>query len=327
MVLTLALGAAEALARALPARAAYALADLGGGLWHRSSPARRAVVEENLRRVCAATRRPTHGRAFDRLVRRAFVEHARYYLELLRAPHYPLERVGRHVEAERWEYWRDVLARGAVLATPHLGNFEPCGILLASAGITGVAPVEEIRPRELFEFMRRRRGAGRSVEVIPLARSRRRLAETLRRGQIVALVADRDLSGDGVPVQLFGHPATLPTGPAFLALATGAPLVAVSCLRVGRDRFHARGWAIDVERTGNRRADIEALTRALARRFEEAIGEAPEQWWAAFQPFWPDLRADAARRRTPPRRTAPRSSRRSSPSDHVAAADVSAEPR
>ena len=34
-----------------------------------------------------------------------------------------------------------------------------------------------------------------------------------------------------------------------------------------------------------------ALTTALAERFEAAIGEAPEQWWAAFQPFWTDQRA------------------------------------
>jgi lauroyl/myristoyl acyltransferase len=36
---------------------------------------------------------------------------------------------------------------------------------------------------------------------------------------------------------------------------------------------------------------VVALTTALAARFEAAIGEAPEQWWAAFQPFWTDQRA------------------------------------
>ena len=33
-----------------------------------------------------------------------------------------------------------------------------------------------------------------------------------------------------------------------------------------------------------------ALTTALAASFEAAIGEAPDQWWASFQPFWTDQR-------------------------------------
>ena len=32
---------------------------------------------------------------------------------------------------------------------------------------------------------------------------------------------------------------------------------------------------------------------ASRRRFERDIGEAPEQWWGAFQPFWPDLRGES----------------------------------
>ncbi|HEX2222436.1 MAG TPA: hypothetical protein VHK06_07905 [Candidatus Limnocylindria bacterium] len=295
MGLRLALLAADLVARSVPAPVAYALADLGGRLWYRASPARRRVVEENLRRVCAATGRPERGRAFRSLVRRAFVEHARYYLELLRAPHYPMAGIERHVVAEDWDRWVAVFRGGAVVALPHLGNFEPYGTFVVKHGIRAVAPVEEIRPRALFDFLRARRASGR-VELVPLSRARGPLLAALRRGEVAALVADRDLTGDGIAVTLFGHPVTLPAGPASLALITGRPLIGARCLRVGPDRFSGRAWLVDVPRTGERRRDIEALTRALARGFEEAIAEAPEQWWGAFQPFWPDLRSAERRR-------------------------------
>ena len=81
MLLGLALRLAAWIVSSLPARAAYGLADMAGTIWYRS-PARRALVAANLARVCAATGRATSGPAFERLVRRAFREHARYYLEL-----------------------------------------------------------------------------------------------------------------------------------------------------------------------------------------------------------------------------------------------------
>ena len=272
-----------------PAPLAYAVADLAGRTWYRGAPERRALVTENLRRVCAATGRPTTGRALRRLVERAFVEHARYYLELLRAPHYQPERIDQIVSVDEWDRWEPVLRDGAVVSLPHLGNFEPYGFLMARHGIRALAPVEEIRPRALFEFLRSKRGVGR-IELVPLKRARRPMTEALRRHEVVALVADRDLTGNGVPVTFFGHDTTMPSGPAALALMARRPLLAGASWRTGKDRFRARGWDIDVQSTGDRRADAAAITQAVARCFEEPIDVAPEQWWGAFQPIWLDQR-------------------------------------
>lgn len=294
LLLRFGLNLADLVARSLPRGAAYGVADLAGRAWYRFAPDRRALVAESLGRVCAATGRPTSGRAFRSLVKRAFVEHARYYLETLRAPHYPNDQIDEIVRAEDWEHWVGVMRGGAVMVTPHFGSFEPFGHFVAAHGITGVAPVEEIRPRVLYEFLLSRRAAGRGVEAIPLSRARRRLAKTLRDGGIAALAADRDLTGDGIPVEIFGHPTTLPSGPAALSLMTGRPLVLATCEREGPERFVGRGWLVEAALTGDRRVDTEALTRALATRFEEAIGRAPEQWFAIFQPYWSDQRAEAA---------------------------------
>ena len=287
---------ADGMVRVLPSRPAYALADLCGRAWYRLAPRRRALVSQSLARVCAATGRPTDPRSTRAMVRRAFVNHARYYLELLRAPHYPADRLDRYVTADDWEHLEPILRQGVVIASLHQGNFEPFGHLLAAHGLHAVAPVEEIRPRELFEFLLARRGGGITtgeIEIIPLSRSRRRLVDALRNGDIAALIADRDLDGDGIPVTMFGHATTLPTGPAVLALLTDRPLLVAACLRAGPDRFRGRAAPIEVERSGDRRADTEALTLAMGRWFEEAIGAAPEQWWGAFQPYWTDQRRGA----------------------------------
>jgi phosphatidylinositol dimannoside acyltransferase len=288
-LLKVGLDLADRLLGRAPAWLAYGTADLAGRTWHRAASRRRALVTENLRRVSAATGRPTSGPALRRLVEQAFVEHARYYLELLRAPHYSPDRLDQIVSVDDWERWEAVLRAGAVVSLPHLGNFEPYGLLMARHGIRALAPVEEIRPRVLFEFLRSRRGVGQ-IELVPLRRARRPMTNALRRHEVVALVADRDLGGDGVPVTFFGRETTMPSGPASLALLTSTPILAGASWRTGRDRFRARGWSIEVQPTGDRRADAAAITQAVARCFEEAIDVAPEQWWGAFQPIWLDQR-------------------------------------
>lgn len=292
--LPLLLRLADATAAMLPSRAAYALADLGGRAWHRWSPARRRVVEANLARVCAATGRPTDGPAFRRLVRTAFVEHARYWLEVLRVHHYSESRIDAMLEAEGWETLAPILRSGCVVAVPHLGNFEPFGHFIASHGIAGVAPVEETEPKELYRFLLQRRiVGGRGIRLVPLSESMRPMLAALRDGQVVALAADRDLAGDGMRVELFGHETTVPLGPAVLALRTGRPLLVARAVRVGRDRFSATAWPVWAERSGDRQADAAALTRAMVQRFEAVIAETPEQWFGAFQPIWLDQRGDA----------------------------------
>ena len=292
-MLRLALEIADRIVTALPSRAAYALADVAGDAWYRLAPGRRRLVAANLARVCAATGRPTSGRPFRDLVRSAFRNHARYYVELLRAPHYPADRIGEIVEVRTWDAFAAAVRAGpAMFIGSHLGNFEPFGGFLAAHGIRPLVPVEEIEPPALFEFLASRRGAG-GIELVPLSRALRPISERLRGGGTVGIIGDRDLAGNGHPVTMFGHPTTVPLGPAALAVAHRAALIVGRCLRTGPDRFRAEGDVLEVRSTDDRRADAADLATRIAARFERDIGDAPEQWWGAFQPFWPDLRGEA----------------------------------
>lgn len=291
LLLRAGLHAADLLARLLPSWLAYGVADLLGRAWHRLAPGRRALVAEGLGRVQAWRGAPTEGPAFRRLVERAFVEHARYWMEVFRLRHYPEERFATMLRAEGWGELEAAFRSGLIVAAPHLGNFEPFAHFLESEGISGMAPVEETEPKELYDFLlRRRMVGGRAIRLVPLSQAVRPMLAALRAGEVVALAADRDLAGDGIDATLFGHATTVPAGAATLALRTGRPLYVGRALREGPDRFTATAWRVDFEPTGDRRADTEALTRAIASHYERIIAEAPEQWFAVFQPIWKDQR-------------------------------------
>ena len=141
--------------------------------------------------------------------------------------------------------------------------------------------------------MRTRGAVG--LRLVGLREARRELQAALRDGTSVGIVGDRDLTGGGMPTELFGAPAQLPLGPAMLARRE----------RRARLRGRARGgpaWVatsgrldpVDVPAEGSRRERVTATMAAIARGFERIIEDAPEQWWAVFFPIWPDLEAAAA---------------------------------
>jgi KDO2-lipid IV(A) lauroyltransferase len=116
------------------------------------------------------------------------------------------------------------------------------------------------------------------------------MAQRLRAGKLVCIVADRDLSDTGVEVDFFGEKALFPAGPAVLAVQTGAALMPVACWFVGEDEWAAHIYdEIPVPAEGTRKEKTAAMTQALATVFEQAIGEHPEDWHMLQKIFVNDL--------------------------------------
>jgi KDO2-lipid IV(A) lauroyltransferase len=144
-----------------------------------------------------------------------------------------------------------------------------------------------VEPPELFEwFVDLRRSLG--MTIVPLgADAGTAVLKTLKDNGLVALVCDRDISGAGVEVEFFGERTTLPSGPATLALRTGAPLLPTAVYFRGR-RGHLAVVRppLEIERVGRFRDDVTRVTQALAGELEALIRHAPEQWHL-MQPNWP----------------------------------------
>ena len=116
------------------------------------------------------------------------------------------------------------------------------------------------------------------------------VARALKANEIVALLCDRDLAGNGIEVDFFGERTTLPGGPATLAAPqrrAAAP---------GRRVLHRRrppgdrapaGATRRVQ--GRLRDDVARVTQDLADELAGLIRRAPEQWHL-LQPNWPSDR-------------------------------------
>ena len=296
-----ALQAASWLACRLPERPQIALAELAGDLWYRRTPDRAAQARRNLRRVAewlAANERGTplaraaahDPRALERLVRLAYRHAARYYLEVARTPGMGGDEVPRRLTVETPDVVEEAftLGRPAIFVGLHFGAIELPALLLASRVGEAVAPMETLDDAELQAWFIRSRGSV-GIRIVGVREARRELTAALREGRYVGLVGDRDLTGGGTLTELFGAPASLPLGPALLAIETGAPPYVMGVRRTTPGRYLGRLERVAVATEGSRRERATATTASLARAFERIVEDAPEQWWAVFFPIWPDL--------------------------------------
>jgi KDO2-lipid IV(A) lauroyltransferase len=159
-------------------------------------------------------------------------------------------------------------------------------------GLRAVAPMETIGNPPLQAYLEETRGAS-GVRLVDLDNARRDLPQALARGELIGIVADRDVSGAGVPIELFGYTAQLPAGPAILAVDGGVDAYVSAVRRVGWGRYAPRLVLIPLPREESVRDRVRRFLEAEAGAFELLIADAPEQWMAIFFRIWPDLPAGA----------------------------------
>ena len=314
-VISAAFGAGWTLVCRLPESWARALFRAGADIAWRRQGHGVQVLEGNLLRVLrtdAADSGSAHvdGKELRSLSRKVLRSYARYYLETFRLQIIPEQRILDGMQANTanvdltLEYLKN--GRGVIYALPHMGDFEQAGrwVNLYGAGsFTTVA--ERLKPESVYErWLKFRRSLG--MEVLPTTGGPHPfgvLAQRLRAGKLVCLVADRDLSETGVEVDFFGEKALLPAGPAALAVQTGAALMPVSCWFIGDTEWGTHVYEeIPVPADGDRKQKAAAMTQQLAAVFEQAIREHPQDWHMLQRVFVADLdlqrlarsRADAA---------------------------------
>ncbi|RPI22705.1 MAG: hypothetical protein EHM57_04960 [Actinobacteria bacterium] len=116
------------------------------------------------------------------------------------------------------------------------------------------------------------------------------LIRHLKQAGVVALVADRDVTGRGVEVEFFGEKTTMPGGPAALAESTGAAIFPVAPrFRSGAGYHMVIEPELPLPEAESRAERIRLGTQAFAERLEGIIREQPDQWHV-IQPNWPSDR-------------------------------------
>lgn len=291
--------------RTLPAAAAYRLFDVAARVVTRRGG--RGV--RRLRANYARVRPELDGAALDALVVEGMRSYLRYYCDAFRLSDRTPAELGAAVRVTGDGPLRDALGRGrgAVVFVPHMGNWDTA----AAWSTTHLAPVttvaERLKPERVFrEFLEFRESLG--MTILPLTGGEdpfTGLRVAVGRGDFVALVADRDLTRNGVEVDLCGHRARVAKGPAVLALMTKAPLFAAAVRYEDAPHVPGSGKGIVIEfsaqipvpEEGTTREKVAAMTQRCADYVGAAITASPAEWHMLQRVFVDDLDPvlDAAR--------------------------------
>lgn len=278
--------------RRLPEPAAARLFELAADRTWRKQGRSVLQLQRNLARVC-----PDLGpEAIRELSREGMRRYMRYYLEAFRLPAWSPDRISRDVRMRDVEVLdapvRD--GRGVVTVGAHMGNWDLAGAwgAVRYGAVTTVA--ERLKPEGVYQrFLAFRESLG--IQVIPTGDAGivSRLVRVAKDGGVVAIVGDRDLSGNGVDVEFFGETAPFPVGPAVISLLSGAPLVVAA---TWHEDDHLAGQCIPIEPADPalpRDEQIAILTQRIADALSGLIAEHPADWHM-LQRLWPsDTRADA----------------------------------
>ena len=272
----------------VPRPVAAALASLGADVCWLVLRARRRVVEQNLQFI--APDRSAHERR--QLGKRTFRNLAACMLDFLRVPALSATELEVMLEWSGREHLDRALAhgRGAIVIGAHVGNFEIGGPAVAALGYPIYAYVEdqEIPPSMYRAYERCRSATG--LRLIPLSNGARAGRRALADGAIVALLADRVISGAGREVAFAHGRRFIPTGPAAMARWSGAPVLFFYLVLhpAGSPRYI--GAIEPVELDASLDADG-ALIAWTAARVSRLVMDYPDQWFV-FQPEWLERQRD-----------------------------------
>ena len=271
--------------RLLPARLAYGLMQVIADRVY----AKNVSGVQRLRTNYARVRPDLSATELEKYVKEGMRSYLRYWCDTFRLPSWSDEQIISTVTVVNEHYLRDALTagRGCIVSLPHAGNWDHAGAYFCKTGAPLVTVAEHLEPEKLFQkFLAYRQSIG--MEVLDAsARSLATLALRLRSNRLVALVADRDLSKNGVQVNFCGFPARMPAGPAVLSIQTGAPLITAFVSYTGRGLHIEFGSPISVPAEGTNSEKVAIMIQESATRLEAHLKSSLTDWHM-LQRIWID---------------------------------------
>ncbi|WP_022867905.1 phosphatidylinositol mannoside acyltransferase [Schaalia vaccimaxillae] len=251
-----------------------------------------AMLRKNLTRL-------TGVQPSKELLRKAVRSHMRNYAEQLLLGGKSGDRLASNVVFNGFDDLLEASQDGpVVLALGHSGSWDRVGAWACSHGRTVLTVAEKLDPPKLFDaFVELREGlgmeiigAGKNDSVFPALVSRAR-----GRSVIVALLADRDISGSGIEVNFGGQRALVAAGPAALARRLDCPLY-VACLSYDHSqavpviaRADVAGPVTLEGRDAGDYNEVEALTQAWVDLYVPMLEEHPQDWHMMQRVYVEDL--------------------------------------
>jgi len=174
-----------------------------------------------------------------------------------------------------------------IFFSAHIGNWEIAPLAATERGL----PLDQVyraANNRLVEWLYRRGRAPVVNALIPKGPAGARLLlRSLKGGKHLGMVVDQKMN-DGIAIPFFGRDAMTAPALAELALRFDCPVVPVRVERLEGARFRITiDPPLDLDVTGERRADITAAMVKVNALIESWVREHPEQWlWLHNR--WPD---------------------------------------
>ncbi|NUM56416.1 MAG: lysophospholipid acyltransferase family protein [Candidatus Hydrogenedentes bacterium] len=196
--------------------------------------------------------------------------------EFAHIPRLTPENIARWVTVEGAEHLnRD---RPGFMLAAHLGNWEWMASVLKNLGFNVAEVVRPLDAPALNAYVDRIR-TSRGVRTIDKTGGGQQMLKLLKDGWVVGVLADQSPRESAVPVTFFGRPCWATAAPAMVALRQKMPMVVVTMTRDARGHYTLRfSSPVALERTGDFRADLVAITQRCQDLIEEQVRAHPEQW-------------------------------------------------
>jgi len=225
----------------------------------------------------------------EALTKEGMRSYLRYWFDTFRLNKWSKSRIIQTTFVVRENLLRDPIQKknGCIIALPHAGNWDHAAAYFCSTGIPITAVVEKLKPEAIFKkFLAYRESIG--IEAIShKEKTMPILMERLNQGKLVALVADRDMSRNGIEVNFLGGVAKMPAGPAILAVKTGSPLVTAYIRYIDKGIEITFDETIKLPVTGSEEEQIRIVTQSMADNFAKRIKDSPVDWHM-LQRIWVD---------------------------------------
>lgn len=164
--------------------------------------------------------------------------------------------------------------KGVIALTAHLGNYEWGAALVHFRGLP-IAAISVVYKtpyiKDIYEFNRKRAG----YSVFYVKRSFSGPVRFLKKGGVLAILADRSFDVSTIKVKMFGEEVEIPKGAFYLASKLGSPLVPAFSIKERDGKYH-----VHFERPFKiTEGEITVGIKNYVKILEAYIRKYPEQWF------------------------------------------------
>lgn len=219
-----------------------------------------------------------------RIAKASFESFALLFVESLKAQKIITpETLDKYVDVHIPEKARAMLAdknQSMLYLCAHIGNWELCGTL--ASFYKPISAIARLMDNPYAQKFLEKRNTRAQIKIVAKHTPRYTdLLGPLRDGRMLAMLPDQHARTNGIRVPFLGRECSTVISPARLHLATGAPVLFGFCVRTGEMKFRLESTdPIEFPpSTGDRDADIRAMTIKINEIIADVVRRYPEQYF------------------------------------------------